>query len=102
MWRTQTIESLITDCLVRILDGRHDHWLSKILEDGFPGFAHMSNQELHDELVRRGISVESSDRRLIADPGYDDAGADDDSELRSLLQRWRDDSDWNSRGSDAI
>lgn len=86
MRREHMIEALVVDSLVRILDRNRLVWLNEILEQGFKGFANMSNDELKREFAARGLS--SSE----LEPAQDDFGQDDEDEqnlLQSRLERNR-------------
>lgn len=75
------IEALVVDSLVRILDRNRVMWLNEILEQGFKGFAHMSDQELQWELTSRSLSVGDIDT-----PIEDELPGDDDADDPNLLQ----------------
>lgn len=57
MERERIIETLMVDCLVNIFDRNQYCWLQGILENGFRGFAKMSNEELLMELKHRNLDV---------------------------------------------
>jgi hypothetical protein len=60
MHREQVIEALVIDTLVKILDRERLFWLQEILENGFPGFSRMSDDELRAEIARRGLGQDHS------------------------------------------
>lgn len=57
MQREHIIQVLVVDCLVSIFDRNQYCWLQGILENGFRGFAKMSNEELLMELRHRKLDV---------------------------------------------
>jgi hypothetical protein len=76
------IEALVVDSLVRILDRNRIAWLNEILESGFKGFAHMSDEDLQREFTARSLSTADS-----FDFSDDDTPlCDDDAEDQHLLQ----------------
>ncbi|MBI4998702.1 MAG: hypothetical protein HZA64_12360 [Rhodocyclales bacterium] len=81
MRRETMIEALVVDSLVRILDRNRVMWLNEILEQGFKGYAHMSDQELQREFTSRGLSL--GDIEIPTDDGLP---CDDDADDPNLLQ----------------
>jgi hypothetical protein len=57
MRREFFIEALVVDSVVRILDRNKLVWLNQILEHGFRGFANMSDEQLRDEFIERGLAL---------------------------------------------
>lgn len=55
MHRDAMIDLLVHDCLESAVSGRRGVWLLSILRDGFAGFARMSDAQLSDEFMRRGL-----------------------------------------------
>jgi hypothetical protein len=79
MHREQMVEALVIDSLINILDRERLFWLHRIFEDGFPGFARMSDDELRAEIARRGLDSDANDTAV------DDAHcADDDADAHGL------------------
>ncbi len=60
MERERIIETLMVDCLVNIFDRNQYCWLQGIIENGFRGFAKMSDEELLMELKHRNLDVAAS------------------------------------------
>jgi hypothetical protein len=82
------IEALVVDSLVRILDRSRGMWLNEILERGFKGYAHMSDQELQREFTARGLSL--GDFEIPTDDGLTcDDDADDPHLQQTRLERNR-------------
>jgi hypothetical protein len=94
MDREQLIQRLIHDQLEKLDSHKYSHRLLRVLEDGFRGFAEMSDEELAEELSRRGLDGELDG----AEPADEPAVADEDEEdgdIRSLLGDMRNhDDDW--------
>lgn len=72
MRREQMIEALVIDSLVNILDRERIFRLQSIFEDGFPGYASMSTEELRAEIDRRGIHPDASREATEDEHGNDD------------------------------
>lgn len=100
MRREKMIEALVIDSVVRILDQHHILWLSEILEAGFKGFAHMSDEDLCGEIVCRGLASDAWADATELD-GEEDRPIDDDPELRNLLDIRRDRTNWNEHAFEA-
>jgi hypothetical protein len=57
MSRNEMIAILVNDTVERMVDLRQVFWLHGILENGFAGFAKMSDDELRRELKGRGLDL---------------------------------------------
>ncbi len=73
MNRDAVIQYLILDRLDKIHRCNHATWLARLLEGGFVGFANMTDQQLVQECVARGIECD-----LHASHVDPEADADDD------------------------
>ena len=72
MQREQMIKALVIDSLVDIFERNRHYWLQEVLEQGFPGFARMSTEELAREIRLRNLDA-SMDDGLTDD--FDDENA---------------------------
>lgn len=90
------IEALVVDSLVRILDRNRVMWLNEILEQGFKGYAHMSDPELQREFASRGLS--GSDIEIPTD---DRLHCDDDADDPNLLHTGLENNHRNTHAFDA-
>ena len=80
------MQLLVFDATKHADDLKRYMWLQNMLEHGFVGNATMSDQDLLKVIKRRGLTVESKAEE-------DEYGADDDhSDIHSLLQDYRIDS----------
>ena len=61
MQREQMIKALVIDSLVDIFERNRHYWLQEVLEQGFPGFARMSTEELTRELRLRKLDAPMDD-----------------------------------------
>jgi hypothetical protein len=100
MRRERMVETLVIDSMVRILDQHRILWLSEILEAGFKGFAHMSDEELCSEIVCRGLTSDARTDTTTLD-GEEDWPIDDDPELRNLIETGHDHANRNERAFEA-
>lgn len=80
MRRDLAIEALVLDCVYRIAEYRYTVWLHSILENGFAGFANMSDDELRRACAERGLRCEEDFRESPHEEFDDDPDADDDEE----------------------
>ena len=97
MDRENLIQRLIHDQLEKLDAHQCSHRLMRLLESGLAGLDDLSDEELADELSRRGVAAEfDAPSGPVDEP--DDAEADeedDDYDVRSLLGAARED-DWAS------
>lgn len=69
MSRDEAIALLISDTVDRLLNSRQVFWLQKILENGFPGYAKWSDDELQREIMERGLDGEGAESPVDVDSG---------------------------------
>ena len=79
MSRDEMIALLICDTLERVMNLRQVFWLQGVLENGLPGFAKWSDEELRRELDGRGFG--ENDASVVVDEDYEAADDLDDSEF---------------------
>lgn len=72
MQREEMIEALTVDSMLDIFDRRRLGWLQEILENGFPGFARMSDDDLRHEIWRRGLDRTTPEAWDDGDETYGD------------------------------
>jgi len=93
MTREEAINALVLERLHRIVERRQTQWLQNTLENGFAGYASLSDEELERELTRLGLEHEQeaeTDDLLDDDPDPADDDWDDEPELSSLSHSQRD------------
>lgn len=78
MSRDEAISLLISDTVDRLFSSRKIFWLQKILENGFPGYAKWSDDELHREIRERGLDDDGSGDVVDGDSGNNDEWPIDD------------------------
>jgi hypothetical protein len=84
MQRDFLIQSLVLDSIEKLRDDHLPLWLHAILENGFVGFANMSEEELRRQCARRGLRLED-DLEEPAREEFDDDPDEDDEELNDFL-----------------
>ena len=85
--RESVVQMLIADQLEKVQSGKSPHWLLRVLENGFTGFANMPELELCAELKRRGLAAEFQEpQEPVDEPEDADAEEDEDDEIRMCLQ----------------
>jgi hypothetical protein len=85
MHRQIIIQCLILDCMDRFYRCHQSTWLAAILEGGFVGFAHMSDQQLRQECADRGLDCENHLLHLPPEADDEDAAPDIDRHLLEPL-----------------
>lgn len=75
MSRDEAIALLVSDTIERMLRQRQVFWLQRILENGFPGYAKWSDEDLQREVGERGLDDEESEDATGGD--LEDFAADD-------------------------
>ncbi len=61
MSRDEVIALLVSDTIERMLSQRQIFWLQRILENGFPGYANWSDEDLQREMGERGLDDKVSE-----------------------------------------
>lgn len=88
MRRNSAIEVLVLDHIYKIIEYRYTVWLHSILENGFVGFANMSDDELRHACAERKLCCEEDFLEPPQEEFDDDPDPDDDEEeeaVRGLL-----------------
>lgn len=80
MRREYMIQALVLDSMDRMLVLGHYLWIHSVLENGFVGFAHMSDEELRHECARRALLIEND----ILRPGRDQSDEDPEESIEDL------------------
>jgi hypothetical protein len=95
MDRDRLIELLIRDQLERLGVGQHSRRFLEVVERELRGLGLLSDEELAEELARRGIAAEFDPDDEPLDELDDDEDEDEDEEVCAVLrdQRFHDD-DW--------
>lgn len=79
--RDVVIERLVLDCVEKLHTYRCTQWLQFILEQGFAGYANMTDEQLRKECALRGVSWEDDFTHAPSDEEFDEDEEEDD-ELR--------------------
>jgi len=81
MHRQIIIQCLILDCMDRFYRCHQSTWLAAILEGGFVGFAHMSDQQLRQECADRGLDCEERQLHQVQEADDEDGALELDGHL---------------------